>query len=65
MEMWGVRMATTSQGDGLIMTFEKDVYTFKSESENSFKWSKEPFNLLVARMDHAMLPVPTSFLEHC
>ena len=58
-------MATTSQGDGLIMSYEKDVYTFKCESEISCKWSKEPYSLQIARIYHAMLPVPMSFLENC
>ena len=60
-----MRMATTSQGDALIMTYGKDVYTFKCESETSCKWSKEPYSLQISRVNHAMLPVPTSFLENC
>ena len=58
-------MATTSQGNGLIMTYEKDVYTFSCKSETSCKWSKEPYSLQISRGDHAMLPVPMSFLENC
>ena len=58
-------MATTSQGDGLIMTHEKDVYAFQCESETSCKWSKEPYSLQISRLDYVMLPVPMSFLENC
>ena len=61
----GPRMATTSQGDGLIMTYGKAVYTFKCESETNCKWSKEPYSLQISRTEHAMLPVSTSFLENC
>ena len=65
MIMDGQKMATTSQGDGLIMTFLKDVFTFKCKSETSCKWSKEPYSLQISRLDYVMLPVPMSFLENC
>ena len=65
MKMWGLKMAATSQGDGLIMTYDKNVYFFKCISEMSCKWSKEPYSLQISRVNHAMLPVPTSFLENC
>ena len=61
----GAKMSTTAQGDGLIMTYGKGVYSFKCTSEISCKWSKESFNLQISRQDHAMLPVPMSFLENC
>ena len=61
----GLKMATTSQGDGLIMTFGKGVYTFNCTSETSCKWSKEHYSLQIRRMHHAMLPVYMSFLENC
>ena len=65
MKMDGLKMATTSQGDGLIMTYKKDVYTFKCKSENNCKWSQERSGLQISREFHAMLPVPISFLENC
>merc|ERR1712008_630623 len=61
----GLKMATTSQGDGLIMTYGKGVYTFNCTSETSCKWSKEHYSLQIRRMHHAMLPVYMSFLENC
>ena len=61
----GAKMSTTAQGDGLIMTYGKGVYSFKCTSEINCKWSKESFNLQISRQDHAMLPVPMSFLEKC
>ena len=61
----GPRMATTSQGDGLFMTYGKAVYTFKCVSETNCKWSKEPYSLKISRILHEMLPVHTSFLENC
>ena len=61
----GAKMSTTAQGEGLIMTYGKGVYSFKCTSEISCKWSKESFNLQISRQDHAMLPVPMSFLENC
>ena len=63
--MSGLKMATTSQGDGLIMTFDKEVYTFKCTSETDCKWSKEPYSLQISRRAHEMLPGSTSFLENC
>ena len=65
MPLAGPKMATTSQGDGLIMTSEKDVYTFKCKSEISCKWSKEPYSLQISRGLHAMLPVLVPFLDNC
>ena len=62
---FGLIMASTSQGDGLIMTYEKDVYAFKCESQTRCKWSKELYSLQLSRSEHAMLPVPMSFLENC
>ena len=61
----GAKMSTTAQGDGLIMTYGKGVYSFKCTSEIKCKWSKESFGLQISRQDHAMLPVPMSFLENC
>ena len=61
----GAKMSTTAQGDGLIMTYGKGVYSFKCTSEIKCKWSKESFDLQISRQDHAMLPVPMSFLENC
>ena len=63
--MFGLKMAATSQGDGLIMTVGKNVYSFQCESETSCKWFKEPYSLKLSKIDHAMLPVPMSFLENC
>ena len=65
MDMYGPKMAVTSQGDGLIMTYRKDVYTFKCESETSCKWSKEPYDLQIPRVCHELYPVSTTFLENC
>ena len=62
---YGPKVATTSQGDGLIMTYLKDVYSFNCTSETSCKWSKEPYSLQISRTAHEMLPVSTSFLENC
>ena len=62
---FGSKMATSSQGDGLIMTVEREVYTFKCKSETSCKWSQQHYLLQISRMDHVMLPVSTSFLENC
>ena len=62
---FGSKMATSSQGDGLIMTVEREVYTFKCKSETSCKWSWEPYSLKISRILHAMLPVSNSFLDNC
>ena len=59
------RMARTSQGDGLIMTYQKDVYTFKCESKTSCKWSKEPYSLQISRYFNLLLPVFAPFLDNC
>ena len=58
-------MATTSQGNGIIMTFLKGVYTFTCESQTSCKWSEEPYSLQISRMYPAMLPVLSPFLDNC
>ena len=63
--MKGSRMATTSQGDEIIMTYNKDIYTLKCKSETNCIWSKEPYSLQISRYGHVMLPVLASFLEHC
>ena len=61
----GPDIVTTSQGDGLIMTNEKGVYTFKCSSKTACKWSKETYSLQISRYWHVMLPVSISFLENC
>ena len=58
-------MVTNSQGDGLIMTYEKDVYTLECESKINCKWSKEPYSLQISKWGHEMFPVSMSFLENC
>ena len=65
MAMGGLKMVTTSQGEGLIMTYGKGVYNFKCTSETDCKWSKEAYSLQISRTDHAMLPINTSFLDNC
>ena len=63
--MFGPKMATTSQGDGLIMTHEKNVFTYQCKSETGCKWSKEPYSLQISRYWHVMLPVVVPFLDNC
>ena len=65
MDIEGLKMAATSQGDGLIMTHNKDVYMFICKSETNCEWSKEPYSLQLSKSYHVMLPVPISFLENC
>ena len=65
MPMNSPKMATTSQGDGLIITYEKDVYTFKCESQTSCMWSKEPYSLQISKTYDVMLPVLAPFLDNC
>ena len=65
--MNGPKMATASQGDGLILTYFKSVYTFecKSEIAVSCKWSKKPYSLQNSRYCHEMLPAFAPFLDNC
>ena len=65
MQIYGAKMVTTSQGNGLVMTHFRDVYMFKCKSESNCEWFKEPYSLKVSRVYHEMLSVPTSFLENC
>ena len=62
---FGPRMSTTSSGDGLIMTYDKGIYTFKCTSENSCSWTKEPQELQISRSGHVMLTVPSALMKSC
>merc|ERR1719225_2234673 len=58
-------MSTTSSGDGLIMTQEKGIYSFKCTSENNCSWTKEQQELQISRTAHVMLTVPSALMKNC
>lgn len=58
-------MSTTSLGDGLLMTYEKGIYSFKCTSENSCSWTTEPKKLAISRQRHVMLTVPSALMKSC
>ena len=58
------RIATTAKGDGLIMTYEKSIYSFKCVSSDSCFFQKDG-DLKINRTWHILLTVPASLVEDC
>ena len=62
---YGPRMTTTTSGDGLLMTYNKGIYSFKCTSENSCSWTTEQQELKISRTRHVMLTVPSALMKNC
>ena len=61
----GVRITTTADGKGLLMTHKKGVYGFHCTSANECHWKKKDYELRISRTDHLFLTVPSSLVEDC
>ena len=61
----GPKMTTTSDGKGLIMTYEKAVYSFHCKSQTNCFWTKEETQLQISRKYHMMLTIPSTLVENC
>ena len=64
-DMLGPRITKTVNGEGLLMTSEKDVYRFKCDSPDYCYWVEEDYDLSYSRRDHVLLTVPSTLLEDC
>ena len=61
----GVRITTTADGKGLLMTYIKGVYDFHCTSANECYWQKKNYELQISRQNHIFLTVPSSLVEDC
>ena len=61
----GPRMSPTAGNKGLIMTYEKDVYSFHCESHVQCYWRLEECELKIKRHIHVMMTVPSSLVKDC
>ena len=64
-EKFGSRMTPMADGKGLLMTYEKGVYSFQCTSANDCYWTKKDYELQIYRRSHLFLTVPSSLVEDC
>ena len=58
-------MSPTTNRKGLIMTYEKTVYSFHCENKKICYWSTEDYELKISRHNHVMMTVPSSLVSNC
>ena len=58
-------MATTGNGRGLIISHDKELYSFKCKSQQNCFWTKEETELQISRDDHMMITVPSTLVDNC
>lgn len=63
--MSGPRMTTTGDGNGLLMSYKKKVYSFHCTSPNNCFWQEEKYELQISRNRHLFLTVPSAVIEEC
>ena len=63
--MYGPRISPTGDKNGLLLTYEKGVYSFHCDTPSQCYWRTEPNNLKIERTVHLMMTVPSSLLEQC
>merc|ERR1711971_1390193 len=61
----GPRMTHTTNKKGLLMTYERGIYSFDCRSSNDCYWTKESYELETSRRAHVMIMVPPSLVENC
>jgi len=62
---YGPQMTTTPNGDGVLLTYEKDIFKLDCTSTTSCIWKKEPNSLQISRYSHLMFTLPSKLLENC
>ena len=62
---YGPKMTTTQTGDGVLLTYENDIFKLECTSTTSCLWKKEPNNLKIFRQHHLMFTVPSKLLKNC
>ena len=50
----GPRISPTGDKNGLILTYEKGVYSFHCDTPSQCYWRTEPYNLEIKRKTHMM-----------
>ena len=60
--LWGLRMTTTALGNNVILTHQKAIFTL-SFQESMYKWTKQPKELSIARVNHVQVLVPASTIQ--
>ena len=61
----GPKMTTTQNGDGVLLTHQKDIFKLDCTSHTSCIWKKESNSLQINRKRHLMFTVPSTILENC
>ena len=59
---YGPRMTPTSNGDNVILTHQRSIYTLKMKGL-TYKWEKLPNQLSIERIYHVQLLVPASTIQ--
>ena len=62
---FGPRISPTGDKNGLLLTYEKGVYSFHCDTPSQCYWRTEPYNLEISRRFHISLTVSSSLLDQC
>jgi len=63
--MYEPQMTHTYNKKGLLMTYERGIYSLQCRSSNDCYWTKESYELETSRESHVMIMVPSSLVENC
>ena len=61
----GPQMTATQNGDGVLLTYENDIFNLECTSTTSCLWKEEPTRLKISRHFHLMFTVPSKLLKNC
>ena len=59
---WGPRMSPTANGDNVILTYKRSIYTLKING-SKYEWEKLPNKLSIDRQTHVQALVPASTIQ--
>ena len=62
---WRPAMTKTGDGQGLLLTYNKGVYSFFCENATNCYWKSKPYSLEIERPFHVMFRVPASLVDEC
>ena len=63
--MSGSKLASKGDGKGLLMSYQKGLYSFHCKSKSSCYWTKEDFELRTNRRSHIMMTIPSFLVDGC
>ena len=62
---YGPKMSPTGDGKGLLMSYDRGVYSFFCQTANNCFWKEENYQLKTSRTKHLMMTIPSHFMEDC